>query len=516
MLNRRIFLLNSLLAGAGLLFSSFKKWAWENFNSLPFRILLGRATTKSITIRILPKADIRLFISYEAGKTNTSIKTSPVEALKNNPVDIVLDNLSPGQEYFYQVFYQVDPGADFTASPACRFRTGRAKKEPFVFTVTADSHLGTLKHCDPALYQLTLDNAAANKPDLHFSLGDDFRASRVNEPDYEKIEQLYLNQLDHLGSFCHSTPFYFILGNHELEAKAFDDGTENCLAAWSARARKKFIPNPLPNDFYSGNTTQAVTEKGRQNYYAFEWGDVLFVAMDVFWYSNISAADEEMREQNKQANEGLSREEKQQLREERQKAKEEGRQNKNPGDKQKHKDQWNFTIGEAQYQWLAQTLEKSRTRYKFVMGHHVLGSCRGGVEWAGTFEWGGKNRREIDEFTGNRPGWKAPIHQLFVKNNVTAFIQGHDHLFVRQDLDGISYITCPMSGDPGYNTYNSDHYLSGDKLSNTGHLKFTVNSDDVTLEYIKAVLPKDEAIQGVNGHIAYAWSFANRTRTDKS
>jgi hypothetical protein len=283
-----------------------------------------------------------------------------------------------------------------------------------------------------------------------------------------------------------------------MEAKAFHNGTDNCLAAWSEKARKKFVPNPIPDNFYSGN----IQEGKRQNYYAFEWGDVLFVTMDVFWYSNISAEDEEMREQNKNKEERLSKEEKMKLHEE------ERVKNKAAGNKKK--DQWNFTIGNEQYNWLKQTLLQSKAKYKFVMGHHVMGSSRGAVEWATTFEWGGKNRKGVNEFKSNRPNWEMPIHDLFVKSKVTAFIQGHDHLFARQDLDGIAYITCPMCGDPGYNTYNSDGYLSGDKLSNTGHLKMIVTSNDVQMHYIKAVLPKDEAAQGKNGHLAYAWSFASK------
>ncbi len=32
-----------------------------------------------------------------------------------------------------------------------------------------------------------------------------------------------------------------------------------------------------------------------QNYYAFEWGDILFITLDMFRYSALSADDEEMK-----------------------------------------------------------------------------------------------------------------------------------------------------------------------------------------------------------------------------
>ncbi|MBK6791105.1 MAG: hypothetical protein IPG80_00890 [Anaerolineales bacterium] len=41
-----------------------------------------------------------------------------------------------------------------------------------------------------------------------------------------------------------------------------------------------------------------------------------------------------------------------------------------------------------QYQWFRQTLETSNAKYKFVFTHHVLGTGRGGIELADTFEWG--------------------------------------------------------------------------------------------------------------------------------
>jgi predicted phosphodiesterase len=197
----------------------------------------------------------------------------------------------------------------------------------------------------------------------------------------------------------------------------------------------------------------------------------------------------------------LSKEEKMKLRE---------ANKNNKGNNEHKKDQWAFTIGDAQYQWLQETLENSKAKFKFVFGHHVMGSSRGAIEWADKFEWGGKDRRGMNQFKQYRPNWKMPIHELFVKNKVTAFLQGHDHIFVRQELDGIAYITCPMCGDPGYNAYNSDAYLTGDKLSNTGHLKMIVTNNDVEMHYIKSVLPKDEAAQGKNGNIVYAWSFVNK------
>ncbi|MBC7913293.1 MAG: metallophosphoesterase [Pyrinomonadaceae bacterium] len=497
MTNRRNFL--RLLSIGTLGLSSFRNFEIFEISKLNYNILLGKPTDKDIALSLLLKEDAEAFIEYGSDKTNLIFKTSPQSLQKFQPGEFVLTGLPTNQRCFYRVCYQRKKQDQITKETILSFYTKRTKSSDFVFTITADSHLGTLKHCDPALYQLTLNNVAKDKPDLHFSMGDDFRASRINAPDYTQIEQLYLDQREHLGTLCNQVPFFFILGNHEMEAKAFDDGTENCLAAWSARARRKFIPNPIPDSFYTGNQSSLKGEKA-QNYFAFEWGDVLFLTLDVFRYSNISAEDEQRREESKLVNEHLSKEEKLQLKE----------LSKNQGDRKPRKDEWAFTLGSEQYNWLKETLAKSKASHKFVFGHHVLGSTRGGVEWASLFEWGGKNRGGSNEFAVKRPGWELPIHGLFVKHKVTAFFQGHDHLFARQELDGIAYITCPMSGDPGYNTYNSDGFLSGDKLSNTGHLKISVSAKDVQMRYIKAVLSKDEAVQGANGKVVYAYSFTEK------
>jgi len=54
---------------------------------------------------------------------------------------------------------------------------------------------------------------------------------------------------------------------------------------------------------------------------------------------------------------------------------------------------WDWTIGETQYNWFKQTLEQSDATFKFVFIHHVLGQTHGGKVWADKFEWGGYNSK---------------------------------------------------------------------------------------------------------------------------
>ncbi len=165
-----------------------------------------------------------------------------------------------------------------------------------------------------------------------------------------------------------------------------------------------------------------------------------------------------------------------------------------------------MSIGDTQYQWFKNTLEQSNAQYKFVFTHHVLGTGRGGVEMADLYESGGQGRNDTWEFDEKRPGWELPIHQLMVKHGVTIFFQGHDHLFARQQCDGVIYQSTPNPADATYQAFNREAYKSGHILPNSGHLHVTVSPKDVRVDYIRAYLPRDETSEHKNGEIALSYT----------
>ena len=58
----------------------------------------------------------------------------------------------------------------------------------------------------------------------------------------------------------------------------------------SINARKRYYPNPIPDDFYSGNADTLAAIDGdhlREDYFAWEWGDALFVVIDPYQYTMI-------------------------------------------------------------------------------------------------------------------------------------------------------------------------------------------------------------------------------------
>jgi hypothetical protein len=108
------------------------------------------------------------------------------------------------------------------------------------------------------------------------------------------------------------------------------------------------------------------------------------------------------------------------------------------------------------------------------------------------YEWGGYDRKGKYLFDEMRPGWGKPIHQLMADNHVTIFFQGHDHLFARQELDGVVYQTVPSPADPNYAMDNADAFKTGDKLPSSGHLRVMVTAENVQVEYIRSFLEKPD------------------------
>ena len=150
---------------------------------------------------------------------------------------------------------------------------------------------------------------------------------------------------------------------------------------------------------------------------------------------------------------------------------------------------WEWTLGKTQYDWLESTLTSSKATHKFIYIHHLLvgdAQSRGGSEIAKYNEWGGMNKDGSDGFAVNRPGWGKPIHQLLLENKVGFVFKGHDHLYVKQELDGIIYQTVPQPSHPGEKLDVTQYgYLSGKGVGGSGFLKVTTNNKEAQVDFIK-------------------------------
>lgn len=332
-------------------------------------------------------------------------------------------------------------------------------EESFSFGVQGDSHPERAgKMFDSTLYGINLQNAAKKNPAFYFLLGDDFSIEKlIEDKSYTQktVDAVYLEQKNYLDAL--SMPVYLVNGNHEQEAKYLLDGTNNNPAILARNARVKFFDSP-------GAET---------GYYSFTRGNALFIVIDFYWHSDLAADNVAGAK----------------------------------GGSAKRSDLWNNTLGDTQYQWFKKTLEESKAKYKFVFTHHVLGTGRGGVEEAKLYEWGGYNSKGVWEFDAKRPGWGLPIHQLMVKNGVTIFFQGHDHVFAKQELDGIIYQEVPSPADNTYTAFNKEAYKTGTVLPNSGYLNVTVSPVNVKVDYIHSFLPKDETAENKNGSVGFSYTI---------
>lgn len=146
---------------------------------------------------------------------------------------------------------------------------------------------------------------------------------------------------------------------------------------------------------------------------------------------------------------------------------------------------WRWTLGKTQYDWLKSTLENSKSTYKFVFVHHLVGgdkNGRGGVEIANKYEWGGDNLDGKRGFETERPGWYKPIKDLLTEHRVNIFFHGHDHFFGKQQKECMVYQETPQPSHPNYSTVNyaDDYgYFEGQILPNSGHLRVNVSPTGV-------------------------------------
>ena len=440
--------------------------------------LLTRPTSSSVMVSLVPKVHIQICLLYGRSPGDYSCQTPAVPANAGFALNVTIQGLLPDTQYYYRVCYKEPGSTGYLSGAEHTFHTQRSPGSTFTFGIQADSHPEREKQMfNSALYDQTMDNVAEDHPDFYITLGDDFSIDNLIEKDQlsqASVDLVYLNQRNYLGRVGSDSPVFLVNGNHEEAARYLLDGTPDNAAVYAVTSRMKFFPQPVPDGFYTGDS-EAVEYVGLPgDYYAWTWGDALFVVIDPYWHTpgivdHVPGEDTTIK-----------------------------------------RDMWETTLGDAQYQWFKKTLEESKAPYKFVFAHHVQGTGRGGIENAGQYEWGGNSQKGGWEFDTKRPGWELPVHQLMAENGVTAFFQGHDHLFARQELDGVTYQEVPLPADPTYSMFNANAYRSGTKLPNSGYLRVTVSPGNATVDYVKSYLPGKETASEKNDMVAYSYTLAPR------
>ncbi len=432
--------------------------------------ILSRPTSHGVTVRIVAAQALTLTAEWGTSPGRYDVTSAPARVAAGDPFDVVIDGLSADTQYFYRLRATSDRDPAITmVGDEHTFHTQRRPGSPFVFTVQADPHMD--ENSSGQVYAQALRNQLADRADFLMDLGDasmadrcivdgDNPCSRQKATAYEQISARNALMRSYFSAVAHSLPLFMVLGNHEGEAGWAGMTSPTSVGFWDLRARKFFYANPEPNDFFTGNDREEAGIGRRQNYYAFEWGDALFVALDPFGYT--------MRKPARFTDD----------------------------------DMWEWTLGDEQYHWLERTLQTSRARFKFVFSHHMTGGsgpeARGGTAFASTFEWGGQNIDGSWGFATRRPGWSKPIHQLLVDTGVTAWFHGHDHLYAREQRDGVIYQEVPQPSTERYEgpdlarDYGYEAVRGVNAFVNPGHLRVTVQPTEVRVEFVRAVAPGQE------------------------
>jgi len=454
-------------------------------------IVLVRPTDRSITASVAVSTSVDASIEHWRAGDTVKQHSAPVRVEPGHVALIELKDLAPGTEYRYRLITK--SGAD-AAVPGAEhgFRTQAPAGKPFTFTMQADSHLDA--NMDPKVYTRALQNALADAPDFHMDLGDTFMTDKRRD-DFHQTAPQYEAQRWYFGQLCADAPLFMTLGNHDGESGSAGTRPDD-MGPWSFTMRTERFPAPAiasatsgaNGGMYSGLTT--MTDGRGSNYYAFTWGDALVVVLDPFWPTTERAGGGGRGGSGGGGGGG-------------------GGGRGGPGGpdgpggpgqaaakKLEPTDQsWTRTLGRAQYDWLARTLAASKAKYKFVFIHHLVGGLggqesRGGVESAPFFEWGGKNADGTPGFAAHRPGWPMPIHDLLVKNGVSAVFHGHDHVYVHSELDGVTYQCVPQPGNALGGTRSAEEYgyASGTILGSPGHVRVRVTPDAATVDFVRASL----------------------------
>jgi hypothetical protein len=451
--------------------------------NLAISYVLGRPTKNSITLNLIAPKDVTGAVEYGQILNKFTRKTETKNLLAGQPTEFELENLTPSAKVYYRFVTAGEFGKTSYGA------TAKSQSSDFSFTVQGDTHPERAgKMFNEELYVNTLKNISNQNPDFHILLGDDFSIDPIiakNQATRSNIEKIYATHRNWLQIVGEKAPIFLVNGNHEQAAKYLLDGTDTNPAVLAGNARLKYFALPTPNDFYTGDQTEVPFVGKPRDYYSWTWADALFITLDPYWHSkyavdNVAGVTSEQEGGNKKSGAGAS----------------------------KTQDLWQVGIGDEQYFWLKQTLENSNAKYIFLFTHHVLGTGRGAVEISTNYEWGGKDPKGTTTFKIQRPNWEMPIHDLLVKHKASILFQGHDHIFVTQQRDGLIYQSMPNPADDTFSMFNEAAYLTGKKAPNSGHVRVSINKTSAKVQYFLSARAKDPGRK--NLQIAHSYSVNPR------
>jgi predicted phosphodiesterase len=330
-----------------------------------------------------------------------------------------VDGLVPGRRYVYEVSAPPDAGdAGQSGAPDAQgpppslplvlytgsAATAPAPGTPFTFALITDSHIEPRDPVPPGqtviddsfgTMETTLLTVAAEvaeaQPDFVIHLGDmlDYHLFGFNAPppDAGWARLGYLNYRRLLGDTVGHAAHFPVIGNWDGESGCnTPDEIERSMSQ-----RLLYAPGPGPDTYPEGGSANG-------DYYAFTWGDALFVVLNVMTYTPTCHLL-----------------------------------GNGPG----LPDDW--TLGAAQLAWLDRTLSQASSKWRFLFIHHTVGGAAGDPDDTAYGRGGGQ---------AAHVGEQATIHAMMLQYGVQIFFYAHDHVFTDMVVDGIHYLLPGSAGAP--------------------------------------------------------------------
>jgi hypothetical protein len=384
---------------------------------------------------------LRLFVQRSVDTGWTEVDTVRYPA--GDIAEWSVTDLSPGTVYPYAIvtgedalkaLEKADSGVDTSADTVLyngSMVTQREPGESFSVALISDTHIGAelgfMNQGIPEVLKKVGVQIKNCRPDFIINLGDivDFHQYGFEPPPSESaLRAAYLNYRSLLGDAIGLASHFQVIGNWEGENGWF---TGEEIAA-SRGQRHLYMPGPSSETYLEGGSSEG-------GYYAFTWGDALFIVLNVQSYItnilSLVSADG---------------------------------------------DSADWTLGEEQLAWLKATLESASSTWRFICIHHTVGGAAG-TEMNSIYGRGGGRAAHVGE--------QATIHQLMIDYDVDIFFYGHDHVFTDMVVDDIHYTLPGSAGAPwlftewetGYDQYwGESGWAKVDVSPNSVHVQF-INID---------------------------------------
>jgi len=357
-------------------------------------------------------------------------------------LEIKLSGLIPSTKYYYRVLLRFEGEPYASPRTAHSFQTRRDVGGPFSFAIWADLHRNISPDRPQKYWNKwnALAEKLGNEPvDFIIDVGDTWTLCGGQGTLLTKgLPGLYSTVMRPaqngysgyrgVSDVCAARPYYLARGNHEGISNYDKAQTRDTLRT----LMKLFVPNPNGTTYPQGGSTDIDYDQG---YFAFEWGDALFVVMDVIKYKDKPSV------------------------------------NPSPA---------RFHIGEAQLLWLTAVLQGSSKRWKFLFMHHLFGGGstygRGGATFAFDYE-------------------QSQIQSLAEQYGAHVF-HAHDHVLAKGWANGVLYYCCGCAWGlqfdyiaKNYAALYPDGYTSTSCNSdpsaceNNGYVVVEVSSTQVKIQY---------------------------------